>query len=216
MDTPMPPPPPPAAADPSRQRIETVAVLLISLTAVVTAWTTFQSSKWSGEQTLALAAASATRLEAESFYADARESFIVDVQVFNQWVEAVLTDEELLADALEERFPPTLEEAFAEWIVLDLEDPGTPATPFDDYDYADDERGEELEGDAEELTEQAAAHNQTSDDYTAMTIIFAMVILFAALSDKVHGRRNRVVMVTLATVGLVGGVIVIAGLPITV
>ena len=58
----------PAPAPVSRWRhrpfIEIVAVAMLSVTAILTAWCGFQASKWSGERAIAFAEASAARVEA--------------------------------------------------------------------------------------------------------------------------------------------------------
>lgn len=196
-------------------RGELLVVLVISLTAVLTAWTTFQSAKWSGEQTLALSEAGAARSEAETSYSDARALFVVDVQVFEAWLSAVVREEDDIAEVYEELFPPTLEEAFDEWMEEDpFTNPDAPLTPFDEYVYELDDEGDELAEEAEELREEAAEANQRSDDYTAMTVLFATVILFAALSDKLRARRSQRVLLGLAVVGLVAGAATLATFPI--
>lgn len=192
-----------------------MAVLIISLTAVMTAWTTFQSAKWAGAQDLALAEAQQTLQLAESAYADAREEFLADVTVFNAWFAATINGEEALADAYEERFPESLAEAFDEWLLTDpFTDPEAPGTPFEEYDYEAELEGDELDLEVDELTDDARVFNQRSDNYTAMAIVLATVILFAALSDKVPGRRSQAIMLTLAGVGLVASIVVVATFPV--
>lgn len=204
-----------ATPDGSAVAIERFVVFVISLTAVLTAWTTFQSAKWSGEQLTAISQATATRAEAESWFNDAREQYIVDVQMFNAWLEATLVGNDELADSLEDRFPETLEEAFDQWTATSpLTSASAPLTPLDEYDYPDDGRGEALEVEAEELQEDALAYNQRSDNYTAMAILFATVILFAALSDKIPGAQSRRILVALASTGLLAGILIVATFPV--
>ena len=44
--------------------LELVAVLLLSITAIMTAWAGFQSSKWGGAMSISFAQASTARIEA--------------------------------------------------------------------------------------------------------------------------------------------------------
>ena len=57
-----------------RPFIEIVAVAMLSVTAILTAWCGFQASKWSGERAIAFAEASAARVEASDADSEARGS----------------------------------------------------------------------------------------------------------------------------------------------
>ena len=212
--------PPPAPRPPAAEqrqgpkRIETLAVLIISLTAVLTAWTTFQSSKWAGLQDIAFAQSQQLRTDSEGFYTEAGQELQIDVQVFVAWLEAVARDDDLTAAAIEERFPPTLEEAFLQWVEIPEDE--APASPFEVYTYENILIAEDLEEDSDALFVEAQENNQRSDNYTAMAIVFATVILFAALADKVPGRRSQAIMLGIAGIGLLGGAAIVATFPVTV
>lgn len=199
------------------RRVETIAVLIISLTAILAAWTTFQSAKWSGLQDLALAEAEQTLQLASSIYADAREEYIVDVLLYQQWFEATIRGEDELAETLEDFFTVSLAEAFDPWIALDpLNDPDAPGSPFDEFESPIELEADDLVEEAGGLTADAREYNQQSDDYTAVAILLATVILFAALSDKVPGRRAQRLMLGLSAVGLVAGFAIVATFPVEV
>jgi hypothetical protein len=51
------------APSPRERALELSAILLLSLAAVATAWSGYQASRWSGEQSRGYAQASATRIE---------------------------------------------------------------------------------------------------------------------------------------------------------
>ena len=83
----------PAPAPVSRWRhrpfIEIVAVAMLSVTAILTAWCGFQASKWSGERAIAFAEASAARVEATDADSEAREARVVDLIIYAEWVTAM-------------------------------------------------------------------------------------------------------------------------------
>ncbi|MGZ8804916.1 MAG: hypothetical protein ACXWZG_06405, partial [Microbacterium sp.] len=85
------------------EREELVAVILLSLVAVLTAWCGFQSAKWGGDSSVAFSEASATRIEASDFESQARDARSVDLAVYTQWILAGANDDAGLADYIEER-----------------------------------------------------------------------------------------------------------------
>ena len=94
---------------------ELVAVILLSLVAVLTAWCGFQASKWGGDSSVAFSEASAARIEASGFESQARDARGLDLAVYAQWVEAAVSGDQLLADYIEARFTPEFSVAFSAW-----------------------------------------------------------------------------------------------------
>lgn len=189
---------------PSSGRRELLAVLLMALTSILTAWTAFQASKWGGEQTSLLSEAAATRAESVRASDRANQEFITDNAIFADWLNAVASDNPGLADFYEQRFPDELAVAFEAWLTQDpFESPDAAPTPFelDEYRLASDEVSFDLEAEAEALATDAADANQTGDDYTLTTVIFAVVLLLAAMSTKV--RRDRAELALLVFGGAV-------------
>ena len=94
--------PAPASAPVSRWRhrpfIEIVAVAMLSVTAILTAWCGFQASKWSGERAIAFAEAFAARVEATDADSQAREARVVDLIIYAEWVTATAQGDTALAE----------------------------------------------------------------------------------------------------------------------
>ena len=103
--------------------IDTIAAVLLALAAVATAWSSYQASRWTGEQSKAFAAASAARVESTRASSLANAQTSVDVGVFTQWVDAELRGEEDLSEFYEQRFRDEFQPAFRAWLATN---------PFDD------------------------------------------------------------------------------------
>src|SRR5688572_31112008 len=88
-----------------------VGVFLLSITAVLTAWCGFESSKWGGEMSIAFSQASSARVTATDLASQARDQRAIDLVVYAQWVEATGAGQTELADYVEARFPPVLDAA---------------------------------------------------------------------------------------------------------
>ena len=201
------------------RRLELFAVIIMSLTAVVTAWTGFQASKWSGVMSIRFAEANATRSESVRFSDLASAQRSVDIDLGLNWVRAVEEGDDRLAEFLAERFPDHLRVAVDAWLATAAADDVTPlGTPFDMDEYVLDEAvtAIDLQTRADELADEARDANQQSDDYVMLTIVFALVIFFAALSTKLEHPRNRRLLLGAAVVLLVAGTAVLSTYPIEI
>lgn len=83
---------------------EITAVAVLTVTAVLTAWSGFESSKWGGEMSIAFSRASAQRIEAARWDGTAKAARGYDLQTFALYVEAVATGDDELATFVEQRF----------------------------------------------------------------------------------------------------------------
>ena len=107
--------------------IDTIAAVLLAVAAVATAWSSYQASRWTGEQSKAFAAASAARVESTRASGLANAQTSVDVGVFTQWVDAELRGEDELSEFYEQRFRDEFQPAFQAWLATDpFDDPAAP------------------------------------------------------------------------------------------
>ncbi len=170
---------------------ELIAVILLSVTAIATAWSGFQSSKWGGEMSISFSKASTARIEASRADGNANRQLTIQVQLYTQWIEAYAADDMVLADYLSARFPEPLASAWAAWIALEpQQNPDAPASPFEmpQYVQPDAVASQEADARADALFQQALNNNQRGDNYTLLAVVFATVLFFAAVSGRV--KRN--------------------------
>ncbi|GAB3170478.1 hypothetical protein GCM10027059_37010 [Myceligenerans halotolerans] len=202
--------------EPGRWHLETLAVILLSVTAVLTAWSGFEASKWSGEMSIAFSRASSQRIEAarEAAAADAARS--VDLQIFGIWLEARAAGEEELETFARERFTDHFALAFDEWIATrPLLNPDAPDSPFalDTYEPPGAADAVAADAHAEDYFAQALTHNRRGDNYTLLTVLFAMVLFFGALATRFSSRRRSWAVLTGATVLFLAGMSFLIAFP---
>lgn len=209
------------APDPDFDRwgftLELVAVILMSMTAIFTAWTGFQSAKWSGIMSIQFSEAAANRTESVRSSNIAVQEVNLDVEVFVAWVQAVATENELLAEFVVDRFPARLDVAVEAWLLTDpLDDPDAPKSPFEMEDYRNEAADESVrrEALAEAASAEARVANQRSDNYVLVTIVFASVLFFAALSTKLKHLRPRLILLGVGGIGFVTAIGVVFSFPI--
>lgn len=202
-----------ASGEDARRRggwVEIASTVLLALAAVATAWSSYQASRWTGEQAKAFGAANAARVESTRASDLANAQKEVDVAVFIQWVDASVRGEQDLADFYRARFRDEFEPALEAWLATDpFEDPDAPLTPFSlpEYRLAAEDEAARLEAEAEEAADQARTNIQRATNYVLGVVLFAVSLFFAGISTKLGSRRLRQVVLGIGcTVFLVAGV----------
>jgi hypothetical protein len=200
----------------ARQRtLELVAVIVLSTTTILTAWSAFEASKWGGAMSIAFSEASSARLESTRLdgAADVRASN--QIALWTQWAAATAGGDAELASFLLERFPEPLATAHEDWQLAGGVAPGSPDSPFDMPSYIIPERVEAAaESDrAGELFQVALRNNQRGDNYTILTVLFASVLFFTAMSGRVRALRAQQILLGTALVSGVVGVVLLAVFP---
>lgn len=195
---------------------ELVAILLLSVTAILTAWTGFQASKWSGAMSISFSQASTNRIQAAREEGIANRKLSVQVSLFEQWLQAYQARDTELTDFLEARFPEPLATVFPSWLETQpLKNPDAPATPFDMEEYVIPESvlARASDAAADRKFREALRNNQRGDNYTVLTIGFAAVLFFAALSERMRRRRAQWALLCIGGVGFVILAVILVSFP---
>jgi hypothetical protein len=198
------------------RNFELISVAVMSVTAILTAWSGFQGAQWTAIQTERYA--EATDAQAESVRASnaAEEATSIDLVVFVAWLDEQNDGNETAADFIYERFPNRLRVAADAWIALDpFDNPAAPPSPFamEEYVVPAAVRAEEMATSAAEHTVSAQGATERASEYVLMTVLFATVLFFASVSAKLTGIGNRWALLSLAIIGLIGGSIVLLTAP---
>lgn len=197
---------------PRSKAVEIVAVLLLSVTAVLTAWCGFQASKWGGEMSIAFSQASSARIQAADAAGEARDARQLDLTIYAQWVTATAEGEGELADFIQARFTPEFRVAFDAWNEGDRVEAG----PFAMPEYVPDgtTRAAELSASADAKFEEALANNQRGDNYALLTVLFALVLFLAAMSQRHLSRGATRAMLGMAIGVAIVGIVIMFTFPI--
>lgn len=193
---------------------EIIAVFLLSVMAILTAWCGFESSKWGGQMSIQFSQASGARIQSVDLASESRDARAVDLTIYSQWVEAVASGDQALADYLRDRFTPAFTIAFDQW-EADGEDLKSPfAEPS--YVPVGTEESAAASKLADEKFEAALESNQRGDNYSILTVLFAMVLFFTAMSERSRSRWAGWFLLSLGAVVAVAGGIILATFPILV
>jgi len=198
------------------RNFELISVIVMSITAILTAWSGFQGARWTAIQTDRYA--EATDAQAESVRASntAEEAVSIDLVVFMAWLDERTDDDLDAAEFIYERFPERLRVAADAWLALDpFENPDAPPSPFamEEYVIPAAVQAEELALSAEEHTVSAQEATERANEYVLTTVLFATVLFFASISSKLTGAANRWAILALSLIGLIAGAVILLAFP---
>jgi hypothetical protein len=199
--------------------LELLATILLAVAAVATAWSSYQSARWSGVQAIDFSRANAARVESTRAATEAGQQTQVDVLTFTQWVNAYAAGESRLADFYRRRFRSEFKPAVNAWIgTHPLKNPKAPATPFSmpQYKLKAKAESETLLAEAELSTAEARQSNQRSDNYVLAVVMFAASLFFAGISTKLSMPKQRVALLILGYLLFAGTAIWLATFPVTI
>ncbi len=201
------------------RRLELLVTILLAIATVATAWSSYQSARWSGVQTVNFSKANGARVTATGLSNRAGQQTQIDVTTFVAWADAYAGKDKFLADFYFRRFRPEFKPAVRAWIATrPLKNPTAPLSPFamPQYKLGAQDRAAALLRTADAATTQAKIDNQRSDNYVLAVVLFASALFFAGISTKLDSLRARASIVGLGYLLFVGTLIWVATFPVTV
>jgi hypothetical protein len=200
-------------------RFDIAAAVLLALAALATAWSSYQASRWNGEQAEAASRANASRTNAARAADLASNQTQIDVATFIQWTDATARGDQQLAQFYLQRFRPEFRPAFDAWLAMKpLTNPQAPATPFamPEYQLAATDEARRLDAQTDLLAAVVPRNVQRATNYVLGVVLFAVALFFAGMSSKVHGHTARTTLLVLGAAVFVGGAVWIATLPVSI
>ena len=197
--------------------LDLAATLLLAVAAIATAWSTYQSSVWRGEQAKAQSASIAARVESTRQANVANRQVQIDVALFTQWVDAYATGEDELAAFYRKRFREEFEPAFEAWVATrPRENESAPLSPFTmpEYKLAATAEAEALEEQAAQKSREVSEYIERADRYMLGVVLFAIALFFAALSTRLRTFGSRVALLGMGWVLFLGTAIWLATQPV--
>jgi hypothetical protein len=87
---------------------------------------------------------------------------------------------------------------------------------MEEYEPAAATEADRLVLEAEQRAQDGLDHDQTSDNYVLMTVLFAIVLFFVAVGTRFDAVQIRIGLTSLAAVGLITGIVILSTFPIEV
>lgn len=189
---------------------DAIAIIVLSLTTVGSAWCSYQSAVWSGISAKATDQSITLHNESLALQIKANQSLLLDVFVLSQHLEALSLSNAHLAKLYADRFRPELKQAYEAWMrTRPFENPKAPSTPFATNFYnqpmlADADR---LKMESSQLWDKAVATQEVAHRYILITVMLATALFLAGAAPRFRTRKGRrgalvlglIVMVVAAT-----------------
>jgi hypothetical protein len=183
-----------------RRLLEVVAVALLAVATVGSAWCAYQASQWNGEESRLARSSSEERLEASRQFALATQTIAYDTDVIGMYAEALASDEpELAAFYRESLARPELLPILDRWRA-EVQAGVSPGNLLDDDEYMATRLAgyEEASAAAEALSNESEEASRTADQYVLSTVLLAITLFFAGVTTSFRMRLVRILLLAAA------------------
>ncbi|HZB39988.1 MAG TPA: hypothetical protein VE487_03435 [Ilumatobacter sp.] len=196
---------------------EMIAVLLLGVATIGTAWCGYQASRWNQEQGEISRDGSDLRVEGNRQFGLATQAIVYDANLVAQYAKAVVDGDTQLQDFLRStlfraEFLPVVDR----WQQA-VQDGETPPRLLEDREYLDsqlaDYQATQAEAEAKDVEAKEAGEN--GDDYVLLTVLLAAALFFAGVTTSFKMQMARLVLLMFATVLIAYCLSRIATLPVT-
>ncbi len=204
-------------AEDRRDRLLSITeALLLSLVAVLAAYSGYAAAKWGTESSVSLAKASAARTKANRADLEGLQIRTLDSVSFNAWFAAFTAgnaDAERLA---EKRLRPGYRPAFHAWLATDpAHNPKAPPGPsyMPQYVIPQEVAATAYDAKADAEFAKGSQAGATGDKYVRDTVFLATVLFLVGISSHFPLRQARYSLIVVGTLILVFAVVQLLGLP---
>ena len=184
----------------SHRLLEIIAVLILGISTVGTAWCGYQASQWNGAQGDLARESSDNRVEAGRLFGLATQKVAYDSSIIGDYaIAAQQGNEQLLAFYRKTLVRPDFAPILDKWIA-EVRAGGTPTNLFEDAAYLDQQFGDYRSAvvRAEAATQASQAAGTTGDSYVVTTILLAVALFFAGVTSSFQYAPARVFLLILA------------------
>ncbi len=200
-----------------RDRIVSISeAILLSIVALMAAWSGYAAAKWSTESRVGLAESSSARAKANRDFLKGIEVRNFDSSTFDAWFSAYTVGNKQAMALAERRFRPGFQVAFDAWRATKPEtNPNAPRGPtyMPEYHQPGLIEAGVLDKQADEAFASGEDAGSKSDKYIRTTVFLASVLFLVGISTRFPLRGGRYALVGLGAVLLVISFVLLLQLP---
>jgi hypothetical protein len=193
-----------------------IEAILLSLVAVLAAYSGYAAAKWGTRSSVSLAEASSLRTTSNRYANEAIVTRTLDSVSFNAWFTAFVTGNKRAEELAIKRFRPGYRPAFNAWIATDpahnrQAPPGPAYMPqyvIPAQNLADSDAHK-----ADEKFSEGSESGETADKYIRDTVFLATVLFLVGISGQFRLRYIRFGLIGVAGALLLFAVVTLTGLP---
>ena len=190
--------------------------LLLSLVAVLAAYSGYAAAKWGTESSVMLAKASAERTKANRADTEGIVTRTLDSASFNAWFTAFTAGNINAQRLAAKRMRPGYQPAFKAWLATDpAHNPKAPPGPayMPQYVIPQEAAAKAYDAQADAAFLGGAAAGATADKYIRDTVFLATVLFLVGISGHFRIRSARLGLIGVGALLLIFAVIQLLGLP---
>ncbi len=196
--------------------ITVLEAVVLSLVAVLAAYSGFAAAKWGTTSSVSLARASALRTRSNTAAVSGIVTRTLDSVSFNAWFSAFSVGNKRAEALAVKRLRPGYRPAFYAWLATDpAHNPNAPPGPayMPQYVIPQDQLAAALNRQADASFAKGAAAGENSDKYVRDTVFLATVLFLVGISGHFRIRNARLGIVGVGIAILVFSVVQLLGLP---
>lgn len=204
------------AQDRRERMLSVTEALLLSLVAVLAAYSGFAAAKWGTESSISLAKASALRTKANRADLEGLQIRTLDSVSFNAWFAAFTAGNSGAERLAEKRLRPGYRPAFYAWLATDpAHNPKAPPGPsfMPQYVIPQEATAKRDDEQADARFARGTAAGATGDEYVRDTVFLATVLFLVGISSHFPLRVARYGLIAIGALILLFAVIQLLGLP---
>jgi hypothetical protein len=193
-----------------------VEAVLLSIVAVLAAYSGYAAAKWGTESSVTLAKASAARTKANRADLEALVTRTADSASFNAWFTAFTAGNANAERLAAKRMRPGYRPAFNAWLATDpAHNPHAPPGPayMPQYVISQDTESKAYDAEADVAFSEGADAGATADKYIRDTVFLATVLFLVGISGHFRVRYGRLGLIGIGVLLLIFAVIQLIGLP---
>ena len=207
---------PSSSRDRRDRLLSIIEAVLLSLVAVLAAYSGYAAAKWSTESSVSLAKASAERAKANRADLEALQLRTLDSVSFNAWFTAFTAGNVRAERIAERRLRPGYRPAFDAWLATDpAHNPNAPPGPayMPEYVISQEVDANAFDRQAEAQFSKGSEAGATGDKYVRDTVFLATVLFLVGISSHFPLRSARYGLIAVGALLLVFAVVQLLGLP---
>jgi len=200
-----------------RDRVLTITeAFLLSLVAVLAAYSGYASAKWGTSSSVALARASALRTKANRADLEGLQLRTLDSVSFNAWFTAFIAGNAKAERLAEKRLRPGYRPAFYAWLATHpASNPNAPPGPsyMPEYVIPQETLSRKDDAQADAAFARGSSAAATSDKYVRDTVFLATVLFLVGISAHFTLPQARYGLLTVGGLILAFSIVQLLGLP---
>ncbi len=206
----------PPSKDRRDRLLSVTEALLLSLVAVLAAYSGYAAAKWGTESSVSLARASAARTRANRADLEGLQIRTLDSVSFNAWFSAFAAGNVGAERLARRRLRPGYRPAFDAWLATDpAHNPAAPPGPsyMPQYAIPQEHLANTLDAQADTEFARGAEAGATGDKYVRDTVFLATVLFLVGISGHFPLRQARYALIGVGALILAFAVVQLLGLP---